>query len=656
MRWVTLTSWWAREARDNATTSDPAWSDGGMPTGYRKVRDEGLVLDEVPTPTPRGYEPLLRYYDPARRDHATTSHPSWRSPTEGGYRLERREGWALAAPYAGTTPLTSWWSRDRLDNVTTASGTWRRHAPDIPAEYSFVREEGHVRPPQGALPIEDVDRIGYASYPRRGIVWDVLVVLCDYTDETVSRSGGFWQSFVAGPDPSLAGYLSAVSGGRVQIGRTTTVRVDLGAAYATASANIGDHDRAVLQLAARETDLSAFDRNGDGAVAGGELVVLGVIAGNVAAASRRVVPDGRYGGIRFNGVTMIGMGDAGDLRLAAHEMFHTIEADQHNYGPGFALNHRASLFAGGGRLGDADAGPVDLDPWNKSLVGWVRPRLLAIGRAGGVAQLHAAQFSHQPVASGEGPLAFYDPRRGTDELLLVEYRCPTPRGAPQAGVYDSMVAGQGIAVWYVKRNPAGSARAGLAVDFQWPQVSAIGPDGERRTTIAFDRPPDMTTRSSNTMVANFLVGPTLYATAPLWTDRDGTMALRWGDGWDTGLRMRVGPLDPNQPMAIVTWWHADQPFLPRLDRCVPDRLRAARRASVVLDGMLAPGEDIEVLLRGDDEDGPGQVIGDNSAPVGGVGSRAVVSLSVPGRPGRHRLSVRRVDGSTSNELPVVVTY
>lgn len=652
MRWTMLTSWWNRELLDNATTSDPEWVSGARrPRGYRRIRDEGLVADDLDGSSPRGYTPLLRYHSAERHDHVTTSHPSWRSAREGSYVLSRSEGMALDRPYAGTARLTSWWSDSRAENYTTATGTWHEGAPDIPSEYRFVREEGHLRPASGALPTEDPHRIGYRSHERSG-VRDVLVVLCDYSDRRVSRPASFWQSFVAGPsDPHLAGYYRAISGGRFGIRRVQTVRIDLGAEYATASANVGAHDTKVIQLAAREADLDEFG-DGNSVVTGDELIVLAVIAGDEAGAQRRVVPSTFTAGRMFDGVTIIGFGDAGDLRLAAHEVMHMLAADQHNYGPRYALNQRASLFASGGRFGTASAGPVDLDPWNKLLLGWVKPRLVPITRAGGVAMLHAAQLCHLPQAIEQGPLAFYDPRRGTDELLIVEYRCPNPRGAPSDGIYDSLVVDQGIAVWYVKRWPDGAPRAGLAVDFVWPTETVTTSSGSSSVRVLYDRPLDVTTRRANNAVANFLIGPDLYGAAPFWTHRDGEMRLRWADATDTGLRMRIGELSDGQPSAVVTWWHASQPFLPRLDRCMPNSVPAGADRTLAIDGMFPPGDTIQLRFRPPSDSGRGAVVG--QAQVSGIGSRVLVRIDVPEATGVVHASVHRSDGSASNEIPVAI--
>ncbi len=638
MRTRVLTSWASRSRGDNVATTDPEWERGDPApprAGYRFSREEGLVLDPDLSVAPIGTVPLVRWFSNDRSDNYTTTHPSWREDgTEHSpvYRFARREGHVYEQAYAGTTPLVSWWSGARSDNYTTTHPSWREDGSERSLGYRLARREGYVRPATGTLPLDPPSAFGYGTRARRG-TRALLVVLCDYADQTVGDDVGFYQALVDGAGrPNLARMFQEMSNGRFRWDPVRVVRIRFAANYSVATVPIAAHDVNVVRLARSQAgvDFLAYDGDGDGVVTREDLTILTVVAGGSSGGQTRTIAPTEAGGVRLQDVYVSATGDAGEISLYAHELVHSLDLDDHIYGPGAALNDRASLYAASYRRTDPKAGPVHLDPWNKMLAGWVEPRVVAFRPTGGVASLPAAQVSG--VSPLLGPLVLHDPARGPEEFFVVEFRSRRPRGGAPGGGHDAAVLGAGVAIWYVRRNlPTGSTRNGLTVVFDWP--------------------PPVVQRVGGNMVANYLIGPAGPGRGPFWTPEHGVAILPWGDGSDSGLRLRVGPLTEDATYAHVQWWHRDHPFLPRVDSCTPARLTAGSRTPVVLEGMFPIDETVQITLESDDA-GTARTVGRAGTSVGMT--RLVTSIVVPDDPGLHQLRVRRSDGSTSNGCLVQV--
>jgi M6 family metalloprotease-like protein len=285
--------------------------------------------------------------------------------------------------------------------------------------------------------------------------------------------------------------------------------------------------RLAVAAAAREghVNFRAFDTNHDGTISVDELALL--IIGNAPNGQANHFRGSRAFAVPGQGVKIAAgdgvVGEGVTFATIAHELFHTLGGID-LYGPWggcYGLNNGLSLMASTGGIADGEH-PVALDPWHKMLAGWIEPRLVAIGRPGR-AQL-AAQ--HLPLAiepQRKRPLLLYDPARGKSEFFLLEYRTPYRLGYDQA-------ASSGLVIWHV----------------------AYG---------ANNNPTRLTSERQNCKGAFVEVVAVFVRGAPDWqqgvskayTSAHGDVALKWMNGADSGVRLRVSPHKPSDAVIEVSW-------------------------------------------------------------------------------------------------------
>jgi len=575
---VPLYSWYSPSRGDNFATTDPRWAGRAGDTrspDYRFVRIEGQLLSEARP----GTRPLYSWYSPSRGDNFLTSDPRWVGrPGEerDGYRFVRLEGYVYEEPVAGTYPLQSFWDRERADNFATSSPLWIGQVGDTrPPAYRLYRTEGHlVASPSEPPPELLLQRVGYSAAPVRG-QRPLLIVQTDFPDLSPVNTLAYFDSLFFGPrDPSVTGLYRTVSGGVFGFRRAGVIRVRFDDLFAVATANVGSFDRKVIQLAAEAgVDFASFDANRDGLTTLQELAIVVVnpvdAGGGCGGQTRGVVT--AWPGLRYSGQVSF-THENGDLNLYTHELFHQLAGSEHIYGPGASVNARASLFAAN-FCAATTPGPFHLDPWFKIRLGWLRPRIHPILDSGWSTYLEASDPA--PGAGGE-PIVLYDPARGPDELFILEYRTPT---GPRSEGYDAGVVGQGLAVWYVKKD-----RGHRLLSFNWPPPIA--------------RP--YAASVGNHMLTDFIIGKSgTWGAGPFWTATDGEFALRWGDGADSGLRVKVGALAPESGVLAVQWRKDGRPFLPRIDVVRPAAYPANTPTVLTIDGMFpVDGGGLSVTLNG----------------------------------------------------------
>jgi len=132
--------------------------------------------------------------------------------------------------------------------------------------------------------------------------------------------------------------------------------------------------------------------------------------------------------------------------------------------------------------------------------------------------------AYPDAAFSRAPIILHDQNRSSDEFFIVEHRSPDlipyDQGSNKA---------PGVAIWYVQVNDEGRT-----VDFFWP-------------------PPIVPLDSGGSMGANYIIGVgNLPATGSYWTEDDGTATLNWGDGSDSGFRIRVDSIDGRE--ALIEYW------------------------------------------------------------------------------------------------------
>ncbi len=389
--------------------------------------------------------------------------------------------------------------------------------PSVPEPDEKAEEFGF-----GRMRINDVAASG---------VRPLLVMLIEFTgSQPLPHSPAFYENLIFGPtQPNVVDYYKEVSS-NVFTWRKAGVLGPL-------SLQSSPENWANVKKLAVEAgfDFASYDNNHDGKISGDELAILVIDTGSDAWG----VSDAHPGCVRpmgslvdiCAGVAFIGQRTS--LTLAAHELSHLLGTED-IYGDE-CLNSRVSLMSCS--EGADDLSTYHLDPWHKIQLGWIRPRIYRLTDSGTCTVLEAVQYGRISTNPGHQPIILYDPRRGTNEYLLIEFRTPI---APIGGGYDADVADQGIAIWYIQTNA----------------------DKSLKTIPGFRQGENK---------ADFLIAPRgLPGENPrggnrLWKEANGTFSLQlqldhWLDYIDRGLLLHVGLMTPTPAIVEIEWSYYGGPL------------------------------------------------------------------------------------------------
>jgi hypothetical protein len=296
--------------------------------------------------------------------------------------------------------------------------------------------------------------------------------------------------------------------------------------------------RLALEAAAREggVDFSRFDGNGDRRLASDELAVLLIASApppgrptviDAAAAGAEIAIPGQN--IAFAGRIAV-VGERDNFAVFNRALFRLVapEAVDLDGFPErcFALNGGRTLMAA---LNTADPGlTMHLDPWHKMLVGWLEPRVFAIGKPYS-AKLAAQHISGRSAAEEKRPILLYDAMKGPGEFFLLEYRTHSMLG------FDQVMVNSGLVVWQV------------ALANNRPFKVPADRKNCRGETLPV---PSLAVRGAPNWQ---LGGSTAY-----WGG-DGPLSLRWMDGTDSGVRVSIERHEPVDWHIAVTWTSVTTP-------------------------------------------------------------------------------------------------
>jgi len=249
-------------------------------------------------------------------------------------------------------------------------------------------------------------------------------------------------------------------------------------------------------LMSATVDWARMDANGDGSITEDELGIL-ILHNGAGSGARSVDPSGCLAlpnsPVRIcGGETRVSVAGAG-LGTAAHELTHQLGAiDLYGaWNKGSCLNRSLTVMSCGPET-------LNLDPWHKLRLGWAEPRIRSL-RAPSTETLSTALGD--PIAS----IILYDPVRGTNEFLLLEYR--TRNVNSSSG--ETELLSEGLAIWHVRQNPT--------------YVAAVG---------------------APLMVPGSNV---------LWGSGTMTLPLHWLDGTRTGIRIFIAPFEKNASSISISW-------------------------------------------------------------------------------------------------------
>ena len=322
----------------------------------------------------------------------------------------------------------------------------------------------------------------------------------------------------------------------------------------------------ILEAARKGFDFSRYDRNRDGRVAASELGLL--IIDNLSAGSGQTVPTESCTKVPVPGskkridVCTGGsyVGHDANISTIAHELSHllgTIDI----YGT-TCLSQGLSLMTCTGYVGALPNPKPDqtflLDPWHRSRLGWLKPRIYSLTDAGSTLLRESSELYGESYNGG--PIILYDPRKGTQEYFILEYRgrqgSTRVRGSTSSiGYgYDADAPEDGVAVWHVKTDAAGNL---ISIPDRVPESvnhrcarnqDANSVDGGSRVT---NRRIPVVGLSCGDVMSNVHISPGRGGLPFGWggnvllQERDGDISLNWlnstndGDGDDVGIHLKV---------------------------------------------------------------------------------------------------------------------
>lgn len=469
---VALYTWYSPSRGDYFTTSDPAWigSPGATRSpDYRFVRVEGHVLGAAYPQD--GTTPLYHWWNPTRGDNFLTTSSAWAGTVgtvRSGYTLFRIEGHVYQRPLMDTVPLRLYWNGGLEDNWASADPDYSDWTP--PASYVGGGIQGYILAPIDRDQDVTRDQVGWRTLTRNGVAASgtrpLITVAIGFTDAplpstacatTTTRQFGTTA-------PTIRGYFDEVSSRRFgwsDAGCVTHRAVDIAGTPADESTLAGSElggaesfgvlQQALVAADAAGTDFARFDTNPrDGQVQVHEL-------GIVAMFARDVVRERGISVYLPRSAVWIA-GEAAHLNLdatfaqRAHEIMHMLVSTSDEYGSGFHSEGLTLMSATSGGAGDLRT--WYLDPFLRMRLGWIEPRIVPRGMAGGQYPVDAAQvgIGDSARAWSRRPLLFQGP--SNSEYYLAEFR-NSAKGGYDANMFTWESQTSGFAVWQVKTGADG---------------------------------------------------------------------------------------------------------------------------------------------------------------------------------------------------------
>jgi M6 family metalloprotease-like protein len=262
-----------------------------------------------------------------------------------------------------------------------------------------------------------------------------------------------------------------------------------------------------------------FDRNKDGVLTTDELAVILIYnRWNLDAwcrwAFRNTFDKPR---LLVDLAGVVGIGEEVGFASINHELMHSLGINFEMYEHGF--HSQLTVMSSTIFNNPDDRRSFHPGAWLKMQFGWVEPKVCAL-QIPGSANLLAQQL--KPNQDKHGSVILYHPEKGTKEFFLLEYRNPKVVG----GSYDANVSSAGVAIWHVIHGKN-----------KW--ITRVPVEGNPKATVAsvFNRGAPNWKQGGN----------------QLFTDQHGAIALKWLDGSDTRVRLRILARDRRGTYVTIRW-------------------------------------------------------------------------------------------------------
>jgi M6 family metalloprotease-like protein len=362
---------------------------------------------------------------------------------------------------------------------------------------------------------------------------------------------------------NFKGFLDQMSSNEIRLGDEGGVFVTLNVYTVPVTDDITMRQDA-LRAAAAEIDYNRYDDDGNGRIDPSELVVV-MIAAYLGSSGGTVRDAGCIRATAEGPQLCMKVGAFGEwsgLPLMAHELVHTFgTVDLYGlWHSGECWNTPASLMGCPGTRSH-------LDPMHKIRLGWLTPRSFVLDQESYTCDaLEAAAVTSVPRRGIHDPILLYETRRGAAEFFVLEYRTPNTVSVPASQNYDSGLAeagvAAGVAIWHVATN--GDATIQSRPAFIKPPTEAAmlsstpapGSDDRRKSSpYGFSYidwgldsilqttpvPPDVLAYQPAINLVRSPDGVLAQPRSAFWRSEHGRFRLRWLDGEDVGVSIRVGP-------------------------------------------------------------------------------------------------------------------
>lgn len=370
---------------------------------------------------------------------------------------------------------------------------------------------------QSQPPLADPSEFGYKNMATGGLR-PLLVVLLENPNEPFPKFGQSYEKMVFGPlagQPSslrsVFGYFAENGNGNFMFGRGGIVGP---IPYTMKDGQQMRLDSIKLAADQGHVQFSTFDSNHDGTVSQNELSVLVMYSKPCAQSG---VHELDVQGLHLQiGISIVGPGT--EPGWSEHELSHTLGAKDlyGEWAGGPKLHLKLSIMGPTFDQGNL----FHIDAWHKMQFGWQRPRVFDM-RVPGSETLVAQQVRQSDTPFDKGPILLYDPAKGTKEFFLLEFR--NPGVASSSGNYEANVPSAGLALWHVRQD-----------DHHMPVYIPSDSNAKVQIPAVFTRDP-LGVQGGNQLHTN------------------GWYFLRWVDGSQTGIAVKVGTVAANDKTMKVSW-------------------------------------------------------------------------------------------------------
>lgn len=311
-----------------------------------------------------------------------------------------------------------------------------------------------------------------------------------------------------------------------------------------------------------------YDANRDGIITADELSIIIVHADRAPAdgGAARWVSSNLKNNYRYNSLVAICQESAGFATIV-HELSHLL-GTLDLYGSR-GRNGGMTIMSGTITGNEDDKWSMNMDPYHRMLLGWIKPRIFDMEKMGGTFEVATANRSGYRLYNAKRPAILYSSRVGTHEYFMLEARAHST----SALGFDNVLGGNGVGIWRIRTKSN-----------HWPLDSYVvhtGNDGNLQTARRGDdliikdhrgRAIEIHSGGNNRLDSRthandfrghdfhvYVIGPPnlnppLVGYGRPWRRSDGRItSLYWANGKNSGLEMSIEEYPGHHDYFNVVW-------------------------------------------------------------------------------------------------------